>query len=132
MKVAKYNAKDTVITVDGVYLTGLAEDFVTGSKDEDYFSAEVGAQGDVLKNEINNDLGTVEVTVQSTSPQVPFLKSLKKRSEPFPVWCSNKLLGERFGGTSANLKSDPEVSRGASCDNLTFTFQVFDYVNDAI
>ncbi len=58
-----YNAKDCVITWGNMYLTGLGEDMVTGAKDEEMFSTSVGAQGDVIVNEINNDLGTVTITV---------------------------------------------------------------------
>lgn len=128
MAVTKYNAKDCTITVDGTYITGLGEDMVSGAKDEDYFSSSVGAQGDIVKNEINNSLGQVTITIQTTSPVKTFLLSLANRSEPFPIWVNNKALGERFGGTKANLLSAPEMSRGAEAGDMEFVFQVFDYV----
>ena len=65
--ITKYNAKDCVVTVDDVYITGLGETMVTGEKDEDNATPVVGAQGDVVVNEINNDLGTITVVVQGTS-----------------------------------------------------------------
>ena len=128
-QVTTYDAKNCAVSVKGVVITGLSDDFITGSKDEDYFSTSVGAQGDVITNAINNDLGTVKIKVQSTSPQIKHLKSLQTVKTPFPVWCSNKKLHERFGGSKALLQSAPEVSRGAECDDLEFTFQVFDYSN---
>lgn len=127
MAVTRYNAKDCTIVVDGVYITGLGEDMITGEKDEDFFDTAVGAQGDVVKNEINDTLGTVTITVQATSPQKAYLMSLSKRSEPFPLWCINKALGERFGGTTANLITFPEVSRGKEAEDMEFVFKVFDY-----
>lgn len=125
--VTRYNAKDTTIIVDGVYITGLGEDMISGEKDEDFFSTSVGAQGDVVKNEINDPLGKITITVQATSPQKAFLMGLAKRSEYFPLWCINKALGERMGGTMANLLTFPEVTRGKEADDMEFVFQVFDY-----
>lgn len=125
--VTRYNAKDTTIIVDGVYITGLGEDMISGEKDEDFFSTSVGAQGDVVKNEINDPLGKITITVQATSPQKAFLMGLAKRTEAFPLWCINKALGERMGGTMANLLTFPEVSRGKEADDMEFVFQVFDY-----
>lgn len=128
MVLGRYNAKDTNVIVDGTYITGLGEDMISGSKDEDFFSPSVGAQGDVIRNEINNPLGTVTITIQPTSPQRAFLLSLAKRTEPFSLWCINKALGERMGGTMANLKTFPEVSRGAEAEDMEFGFTVFDFV----
>ena len=132
MAVTRYNAKDTTITVDNVFITGLGEDMVTGEKDEDYFSTVVGAQGDVIKSEINNDLGQITITIQPTSPQKAFLLGLAKRQQPFPVWVTNKALGERFGGSLCNLLTSPEISRGAEAEDMEFVFQAFDYAVEAI
>lgn len=125
--ITRYNAKECIVEVDDVYITGLGEDMVSGEKDEDYFSTSVGAKGDVIKSEINNDLGQITLTVQVTSPQKAFLLGLAKRTEPFPVWVTNKSLGERFGGTMANLLSAPSMERAAEAGDMEFTFQIFDY-----
>lgn len=132
MAVTQYDAKDTSVVIDNVYITGLGEDMVSGEKDEDYFATSVGAQGDVVTSEINNKLGTVTVYVQPTSPQKAFLLSLAKRVEPFSLWAVNKKLGERFGGTKARLLSAPEMARGAEAEDMEFTFQVFDYDVEAM
>ena len=129
--VKRYDAKDCTITVDGVYITGLGEDMVSGEKDEDYFTPVVGAQGDVVKSVINNDLGQVTITVQPTSPQKSFLLGLAARKDEYPIWVTNKALGERFGGTMASLLTAPEMSRGAEAEDMEFVFQVFDYVVEA-
>lgn len=126
INVATYDAKDTSIIVSNTYITGLGEDMISAEKDEDFFSASVGAQGDVVKSQINNSLGTVTITIQCTSPQKQFLMSLAKVTEPFPLWCVNKKLGERVGGTKANLKSFPSIERGAEASDMEFVFTVFD------
>ena len=103
VNVTRYNSKDCTIMVAGVHITGLGEDMVTGEKSEDFFSPSVGAQGDIVKNYINNTLGEVTIVVQPTSPQKGHLLSLANQVEPFEIWVVNEALGERFGGSMANL-----------------------------
>lgn len=126
LNISTYDAKDTSVVVNGTYITGLGEDMVSVEKDEDFFTPSVGAQGDVVKSQINNNLGTVTITIQPTSPSKKFLLNLAKKADPFPLWIINKKLGERVGGTKANLLSYPEFARGAEAEDMEFTFQVFD------
>jgi hypothetical protein len=128
----QYNAKDCTITANGVYITGLGEDMVTGKKDEEFFSTSVGAQGDVVMNETNNTLGTITVAVQGTSPQKGMLMDLAKAGTVFPIWATNKSIGERMGGTQARIKNYPELKQAAELDDREFEFQVFDYTVDSI
>lgn len=123
---AKYNAKDCVIQVDGVYITGVGENMVTWAKQEALFEESVGAQGDVVASEINNDIHTFTVGIQQTSPQRNFLLSLKKRKEPFPVWCTNKSMGIRFGGELALVKEVPEIAQNAHAEDMEIALLVFD------
>jgi len=127
-KITSYNAKDCVITVGGVYITGLGEDMVSGEKDEDNVSAVVGAQGDVVVNEINNDLGTITVTVQGTSPQKKYLLNLAKSKKMVPIWVINKSINEKMGGTKAMVKKTPALEQGAELADREFEFAVFDFV----
>ncbi len=127
MAVTNYDAKDCIITVDNTNITGLGEDMVSGEKEEDITEPSVGAQGDVVVNKINNDIGVVTIVVQPTCPQKAFLLGLKNRKEPFPLWVTNTALAEKFGGTKAMLKSYPEMSRGASAEDMEFEFYVLDY-----
>lgn len=123
-----YNAKDCTILVDGVYITGVGEDMVSGSKDEEFFTPNVGAQGDVVVNEINNDLGTISITIQATSPQKKMLLEYARQGKVFSLWVTNKSIGERMGGTKARIKNYPELSNGAEIDDREIEIQVFDYV----
>lgn len=126
----EYNAKDCVITWGNTYITGLAEDMVTGSKDEEFFSTNVGAQGDVVVSETNNPLGTVTITLQGTSPQRKQLIADAKAGVVAPLWVNNKNLGRKFGGTQARIKNFPEDAEGAELEDLEFEFQVFDYTTE--
>lgn len=132
MNVTRYNAKDCTVTVDNVYITQLGEDMVSFEKEEAYFEPVVGAQGDIVKSEINNTIHTLTLTIQPTSPQKAFLLGKLGTAETFPVWVVNKSLGERFGGSMAAIQEMPELSRGAEAEDMEFTFCVFDGVVEAI
>lgn len=128
--ITTYNAKDCVVTVGDVFITGLGEDMVTGEKDEDNINPVVGAQGDVVVNEVNNDLGTITLTVQGTSPQKAYLLGLAKSKEMVSIWVNNKSIGEKFGGTKAMIKKTPSLEHGAELADREFEFSVFDYTVD--
>ena len=123
----QYNAKDCVVTVGSVYITGLGENMVNGEKDEDNFTTQVGAQGDVVVNEVNNDLGTITLTVQGTSPQKKYLLDLAKTGTITDIWVNNKSIGEKMGGTKARIKKTPALEQGTELADREFEFQVFDY-----
>ena len=123
---ARYNANDTIITVDGVHITGLGEDMWSFEKEESLAENTVGAQGDIIRNEINNGIYTATITVQPTSPQVNFLFSLKDRTNPFPLYMINKALGRKEGGSMAMMSEFPADELGAEASDLEFTFTVYD------
>ena len=132
MNVTRYNAKDCTITVDGVFITQLGEDMVSFEKEESFFEPVVGAQGDIIKSEINNSIYTLTVTIQPTSPQKEFLLGKLGSKDTFPVWVINKTMGERFGGTMAAIQEMPEIARGAEAEDMEFTFCIFDGVIEAV
>ncbi len=124
--IARYNAKDTTVIVDNVYITGLGESMVSFSKEEAVSELIVGAQGDIVKSEINNDIHTLTLTVQPTSPQLSHLISLKDRKKCFPVWVINKEMGVTLGGSQACINEMPEISLGASAEDIEITFSILD------
>lgn len=127
MLFTQYNAKDCTVTVGETFITGLGEDMVTGSKDEEMFSTTVGAQGDIVMNETNNTLGTITLTLQGGSPHKRMMIEYAKNGTTFPIWCANKSIGERFGGTKARIKNYPELAQGTELEDREFEIQVFDY-----
>ena len=46
--VTHFDSKDLVVYVNGVCVTGIGEDGVTGEKDEEFFSTSYGTQGDCV------------------------------------------------------------------------------------
>lgn len=127
----KYNPKDTTVTVDGVYLTGMGESMVEFEFDEDNFELAVGAQGDVVMNESNNKIATFKVTLQASSPQYSMMLKYAKQGKIFPVWGVNKSIGERFGGTQARIKKSAPVSYGTELEEREFEMAVADGVHEA-
>lgn len=125
--VTHFDSKDLVVTVNGVCITGIGEDGVTGEKDEEFFSTSYGTQGDCVISTTNNDLGTVTIPVQKTSPQYSYLLGLAKTKDPFPIWCSNKSTNEIFGGSQCLLKNYPSAENGSEHSDGEFEFAVFDY-----
>lgn len=121
-----YNPKDTTITIDGVYITGLGEDMVNFEFEEERGEAVVGAQGDVVFNESNNKLATMTIAVQASSPQYKMMLNYARKGTVFPVWCVNKSIGERCGGTKARFKNPAPVAYGVELEDREFEILVFD------
>lgn len=127
-----YNAKDCTILVGSVYITGLGEDMVSFEKEEDYIEPVVGAQGDVCVNVVNHEICTLTLRVQATCPQKAYLFSLARSRAVFPVWVTNKSIGERFGGPEAAVRSMPELTHGAVAEDREFVISVFNGVVESI
>ena len=125
--ITRFNAKETVILVGGVAITGTGESMVTGEKEEDFTETSVGAQGDIIVNEINKSLGSVTINIQHTSPQKSYLTGLAGNKGFVSVWVTNTTLGEKFGGTKAKLTNYPSISEGTTAEDLEYVFQVYDY-----
>ncbi|MDL2253314.1 hypothetical protein LJC49_04485 [Ruminococcaceae bacterium OttesenSCG-928-I18] len=128
----QYDAKDCTVMVDGVYITGFGEDMVSFEKDEDFVNPVAGAQGDVVANVIHNDICTLTLSVQATSPQKAHLIRLATSKKMFKIWVTNKSIGERFGGNKAMIKTFPELTHGAEAEDREFEISVFDGTIEAI
>lgn len=125
--ITHYDANDCTVTIAGVYITGMGESIAAGKKDENFINPAVGAQGDVVVNKRNDPLGTITLTVQTTSPQKGFLLDLAKKKSTFPVWVTNKSIGERFGGSQAMIANYPELKNEKEAGDREFEIKVFDY-----
>lgn len=124
--IAIYNAKDCSVVVDGISIGGLGEDMISVEKEEALAENVVGAQGDIIRSEINNSIYNITITVQPTSPQFPFLMSLKDRNTTFSIWIINKSLKIRAGGEQCHITEVPQLSLGATAEDCEFTFTAYD------
>ena len=123
-----YNPNDTTVTLDGIFLTGLGEDMISFEFEEERGEAVVGAQGDVVFNETNNNLATITISIQASSPQYKTMLQYARNGTVFPIWGVNKSIGERFGGTKARFKNPAAISYGSSLEDREFEILVFDGV----
>lgn len=63
-----YSAADVIVVVGDVIVTGFGEgDFITASYEEDRFMHKAGADGEVGIAKNPNRMGSIEITVSSTS-----------------------------------------------------------------
>lgn len=79
-----YDARDVVVTIDGQYITGFAEESkISIEKNEDNIEPAVGVDG-IVHYGINAD-GTAECTMHlmSTSPSLELLRDLAKNRQTF-------------------------------------------------
>lgn len=125
--ITTYNAKEWSVIVKGdTYITGFDEDMFSYSKDEAFGEYSVGACGDAMFSETNNDLHTFSITLQHTSPSVPLLIDLMNNREVFSIYAINKKLGRKMGGEYARVTEAPEQAGSATGEPLEFTIQVAD------
>jgi hypothetical protein len=122
-----YDAKSVSVIVDGVYLTDLGESMVEIEKDEDNFSVVVGAQGDTVRSKVNNNLGTITVTLQQTSPQIAYLDKLANSGALVPISViSAGDPKETTSSTEAFIKKPASRTYGAEAEDREFEFQCLD------
>lgn len=126
-----YNAKDTTITADGVFLTGFAEDKIEFEPNEDGFEYESGADGDFIVSESNDTSATVTITLQATSPSNKHMMNLLKAKRFFPLWAVSKrgALTEKAGGNKARILKGPTGTLGTTAEPREYEIVVFDFDN---
>lgn len=125
-----YNARDINLTLlgpeDKITVTGFGEDMITWEKQEAFFESSVGAQGDVVVNETNNNLYDLTITLQPSSPTLKYIyKWMNSRTE-FGVEGSNDTTGLSFGGSHARVVEAPEISLGTEAEDVEVKITVFD------
>ncbi|MGA4517202.1 phage structural protein [Solibacillus silvestris] len=130
--IAVYDAKKVTVTIDGKFITGYAEGtFVSASKDEDGFEPSVSAQGDVGVAVRNNTLGTIEITLNQTSPSINMLDQLAASSKMIPVWViSNNEVKEKSGGTKAMITKPSDKEYSDTISERSYEIKVFDYTSN--
>ena len=125
--ITTYNAKEWSVIVNGdTYITGFDEDMFSYEKDEAFGEYSVGACGDAMFNEVNNDLHTFTITLQHTSPSARYLIDLMNDREVFSIYAINKKLGRKMGGEYGRVTEAPEQSASAEGESLEFKIQVAD------
>jgi hypothetical protein len=127
MATKTYDPKSVTITVNGVYITGLGESMVEISKDENNYDTKVGAQGDTVRTKINNQLGTIKITLQQTSPQLAYLDKLANSGTLIPISIiSANDPKETTSVTEAFVKKPADRKYGKDAEDREYEFQALD------
>ena len=81
-----YDPRDCIVTIDGQYITGFAEDGkIEIEKNEDNISTKVGVDGIVSFGVSADGTATAKVKLVSTSPSVPLFRDLSKTNKLFSL-----------------------------------------------
>lgn len=123
-----YNPRDCITTInDTIALSGYSTAMISGSKDNPLSSVAEGAQGDAVVNVSCSKVGTMTITLQATSPSNKVLTNLAKSREIFSIWCANKSLKERMGGTQAFVETFPTIDNNDTAGDRVYTIKVLDF-----
>ncbi|MGY3186447.1 phage structural protein [Lysinibacillus sp. TE18511] len=127
--IATYDARKVTTVIGSVILTGFPDGtMVKCSKDNDNFVASSGAQGDVAIAINGDGLGTIEVTLSQTSPQVSYMDKLATTSAMVTAWVnSNNETKEIVGGTKAMVTKPADKEFGKEISSRVYVIKVFDY-----
>ena len=124
-----YDTRDVSVVVDGTVLTGFAEGtFVEASKDEDNYEAYVGAQGEVSRSRNANPMGSINVTLKSTSPSNALLNTLAKSNRTFAARVVDRNTGNATaGGAVCWVQKPTGLEWGDEVSEREWTIVVADY-----
>lgn len=127
--IGTYDARKVVTTVAGMFITGYGDGtMVKASKDNDNFEASSSAQGDAVISVNGDGMGTIEITLNQTSPSISVLDGLANARTLIPVWVnSNNEIKEVVGGTKAMVTKPSDKEFGKSATSRVYTLKVFDY-----
>ena len=127
--IGTYDARKVVTTVGGMFITGYGDGtMVKASKDNDNFEASSSAQGDAVISVNGDGMGTIEITLNQTSPSISVLDGLANARTLIPVWVnSNNEIKEVVGGTKAMVTKPSDKEFGKSATSRVYTLKVFDY-----
>ena len=125
MAVRTYDPQDVNVIVNGVVLTGLAEGtFLSIEREEESYTAYVGAKGEVARAVNANKMGTITVTLEQTSPSNSYLRRLANSNATFPVSVVDQNSNETSGGNDALIQQPAIKEFGDEISTREWTFVV--------
>lgn len=130
-----YSAADVIVIVGDVIVSGFgAGDFITASYDEDRFMPMAGADGEVGIAKNANRMGTIEITVSSTSranselSDLFNLGSLGDNLVIVPVRVTDLSSNAVISAARCWLKTAPDFTFGKEITERTWAIQAADLV----
>jgi len=100
MVLRTFNPKDVSVVVGGRVITGFGPDtFISADRENDSFTKQVGASGEVARANNNDMTGTITITLMQTSPDNDFLSGLVAADELNGSGITNVLVRDPNGTT---------------------------------
>jgi len=124
-----YDPKDVSVVVDGLVAHGFADGtFVSATKEEDSYETYVGAQGEVTRSRNANKIGTITLTLKSTSAFNSELLRLSKKKDTFPARVIDRNTGGvRAGGSRAWVQKPADYEAGDEVQEREWNIVVADF-----
>ena len=117
-----YDPEKVQIQVGGVYITGFSEDSkIEVEKTEDNFLPKVGVEGTVSYAINYNATAKVKVSLMSTSPSIPHIRSLAKSRSMFNFTLTDlNEVGENIACDGCIVIKTPDIKRNKAVEEEQF------------
>lgn len=124
-----YDPREVTVTVDGRVLTGVADGtFVSTEKEEDLWEHYVGAQGEVARSRNAHPIGTITVTLETTSPSNAHLNALARSQDTFAAKVVDRQNNNiTIGGSDCWIQKPADLEFGGEVTEVEWTIVVADY-----
>jgi len=126
----QYDPRNVAVIVNGQQIVGFADGtFIEAEKDEDTWSKDVGAQGDVTFVRSADPTGTITLTLKHNSPSNAYLTELARSEETVSILIQDKNFDGDVsaGGSEAKVQKPASFSRGDEVEDMEWVFLVADY-----
>lgn len=121
-----YDPELVTITVDGVFITGYAEDSkISAEKNENSIEPYVGVDGIVHFSKSADRTGTITLTVTNTSPSLRYLRDLARTQAEFNLsMVDMNEAGENIVSDGCVILKDGDIEIGAEVEGVEFEIYV--------
>jgi len=120
-----YNAKDVVLTINGVVVQGFQDgDMISYTIKEDRVQTEVDAQGVPSIAVNNNRLGQITINLSGNSASHKYLNGLANSNKVVPIVI--KTPSEKISGNQAIIAKPADGQFGKQTPKRTYTIEVLD------
>lgn len=126
-----YNLAQCVFNINGVPLEGFGDgDAVTVAPNDDLWSDQVGADGEVTRSRTNDLSGTMTVTLMSTSLSNDVLNQFLQLilagapGDKFSVFIKDLNSGDQVVAAQAYLMRDPDMAFGKEASTREWTIKL--------
>lgn len=130
-EVALYDPKETSITINAHAVSGFADEtFITIEMDNDAFTDNAGADGEVVRTKTNDQRATATLTLQQTSQSNNILSTLHNAdilvngAGVFAFFMNDQVGATLIGAPRAWVTKSAPVSRAKTPQSVVWTIRL--------